>query len=87
MLGCNECQVGKMSLSYITYMTWLGEEMVMVPDFPAWVCDVCGRREYDQLAMARLSMLLNSEAGKPVSRPRTIHPVKGHKPARPNVSD
>ncbi|KPL79047.1 hypothetical protein ADN00_03950 [Ornatilinea apprima] len=68
-------------------MTWLGEEMVMVPDFPAWVCDVCGRREYDQLAMARLSMLLNSEAGKPVSRPRTIHPVKGHKSARPNVSD
>jgi len=85
--GCRECQVGKMTLSYMTYMTWLGDEVIMVPDFPAWVCDVCGRREYDQLALTRLTMLLNSEAGKPVAKPRSIRPVKGHKTTRPNVSD
>jgi len=40
----------------------------MVPDFPAWVCDMCGKREYDERAVSMLSMLLNPEAGKPTHR-------------------
>ena len=38
---CNECQAGMMQVRYITYFTWLGEELIMVPNFPAWICDVC----------------------------------------------
>ncbi|MBI1856039.1 MAG: YgiT-type zinc finger protein [Chloroflexi bacterium] len=44
---CAECQAGMMRLRFITYFTWLGEELITVPNFPAWICDVCGRREYD----------------------------------------
>lgn len=44
---CSECQAGMMHLQHITYFTWLDEELVTVPNFPAWVCDMCGRREYD----------------------------------------
>ena len=50
---------------FVTYLTWLGEEMITVPDFPALVCDICGRREYDQRALSQLSLLLNPSAGKP----------------------
>jgi YgiT-type zinc finger domain-containing protein len=49
---------------FVTYFTWLGEELITVPDFPAWVCDVCGRREYDPAALNHLSLLLSPNAGK-----------------------
>lgn len=65
---CPECPAGIMRLNYITYYTWLNDELITVPNFPAWVCDVCGRREFDPQAVAWLNALLN--------------PVTGHKPAR-----
>jgi YgiT-type zinc finger domain-containing protein len=72
-ISCTECQAGQMHRRFITYFTWLGEELVTVPDFPAWVCDVCGQREFDVHAMNRLSLLLSENAGHP--NPRQSHPV------------
>ncbi|HSR20194.1 MAG TPA: YgiT-type zinc finger protein [Anaerolineales bacterium] len=69
---CDECQAGIKRLHFITYFTWLGSELVMVPNFPAWVCDVCGRRDYDEKSIAWLAMLLNPDAGKP---PKTGSPL------------
>jgi YgiT-type zinc finger domain-containing protein len=54
----------------ITYFTWLGSELITVPNFPAWICDVCGKREYDDKAVSWLTMLLNPTAGKPTPRTR-----------------
>lgn len=65
---CRECQAGKVRLYYITYFTWLGDELITVPNFPAWICDVCGRREYDERAISWLSALLNPDTGKPSKR-------------------
>jgi YgiT-type zinc finger domain-containing protein len=64
---CRECQAGMMRLNFITYFTWLDEEVITVPNFPAWVCDVCGRREYDEKAVNWLSTLLNPDAGHAAS--------------------
>ncbi|MCJ7703628.1 MAG: YgiT-type zinc finger protein [Anaerolineales bacterium] len=60
---CPECQAGIMGLAYITYFTWLGAELITVPDFPAWICDVCGRRDYDSQAVSWLNTLLNAGGG------------------------
>lgn len=65
---CSECTAGVMHLRMITYFTWLGDELVMVPNFPAWICDMCGRREYDEHAISWLTMLLNPNAGKPTRK-------------------
>lgn len=67
-IPCNACPAGVMHSRSITYFTWLGEELVTVPNFPAWVCDMCGKREYDERAVSMLAMLLNPEAGKPTRR-------------------
>lgn len=64
---CSECQAGQLHRHFVTYFTWLGEELITVPDFPAWVCDVCGRREYDPAALNHLSLLLSPNAGKPAA--------------------
>lgn len=78
---CNECPAGIMHPRLITYFTWLGNELITVPQFPAWICDVCGRREYDEKAIAWLQMLLDPNAGKPMPRHGRRPP-----PARPQAS-
>lgn len=84
---CNECQAGKMQRRFLTYFTWLGDELITVPDFPAWVCDVCGRREYDPYALNQLSLLLSPNAGRPTPRGRSLSPRstarKSSRPTRP----
>ena len=47
-MPCGECPAGTLHRQQTTLLTWLGNELITVPDFPAWVCDICGRREYDQ---------------------------------------
>ena len=71
---CRKCQAGKMQLRSVTYITWLGDDLVTVPDFPAWMCDFCGRREYDGDALNRLSLLLSPEAGRKETPQRPAPP-------------
>ena len=70
---CPECPAGMMQPRLITYFTWLGDELITVPHFPAWICDMCGRREYDEKAISWLTMLLNPNAGEPTQRRRKPH--------------
>ena len=71
-IPCSECSAGVMHRRHITYFTWLGEELITVPNFPAWVCDMCGKREYDERAVTMLAMLLNPEAGNPTRRVKRV---------------
>jgi YgiT-type zinc finger domain-containing protein len=61
---CPECQTGAMRLHYKTYFTWLDQELITVPNFPAWICDMCGRREFDARAINWLNTLLNPATGR-----------------------
>ncbi len=81
---CSECQAGMMHLQHLTYFTWLDEELVTVPNFPAWVCDMCGRREYDAQAISWLTTILNPETGKASASKRRPRPtLKKHSGTRP----
>jgi YgiT-type zinc finger domain-containing protein len=80
-MQCKECSAGVMNLQLITYFTWLGDELITVPNFPAWICDVCGRREYDQKARTWLTVLLNPESGEKDKRKRM--PPTAQKPHSP----
>ena len=61
---CPECHTGVFRLEYLTYFTWLNDELITVPNFPSWVCDVCGKREYDIHAVSWLNMLLSPTTGR-----------------------
>ena len=78
-IQCTECSAGMMQPRLITYFTWLNEELITVPHFPAWICDVCGRRQYDEKAISQLTMLLDPNAGKPTHRKKS----PPHSPPRP----
>jgi YgiT-type zinc finger domain-containing protein len=79
---CPECHAGHMETNHITYFTWLAGELITVPDFPAWVCDVCGRREYDGQAIAQLNILLNPNTGSS-SKINKRKTRSDHPPAQP----
>src|SRR5689334_24373466 len=85
---CTECSAGMMHARLITYFTWLGEELITVPHFPAWVCDMCGRREYDEKAISWLNMLLDPNAGRPTTHRRRVQlpprPRTGFPPPTPD---
>jgi YgiT-type zinc finger domain-containing protein len=65
---CPECLAGVMRMEAVTYFTWLDEELVTVPNFPAWVCDMCGRREFDSRAITWLNTLLDPATGRNANR-------------------
>ncbi len=71
---CSECHAGVLLPRRLTYFTWLGSELITVPQFPAWVCDVCGRREYDERAVQWLNILLDPNAGQPSASRRRPPP-------------
>ncbi|MDX9850142.1 MAG: YgiT-type zinc finger protein [Anaerolineaceae bacterium] len=57
---CPACQVGNYHLKLVTYYAWHKNDLITVPDFPSWVCDVCSRIEYDEKAVNQLRTLLAS---------------------------
>ncbi|TFG70709.1 MAG: YgiT-type zinc finger protein [Anaerolineales bacterium] len=58
MMPCSECHIGQMQADQVTYFTWLDEDLITVPDFPSWKCDICGHLEYDLEALNNLALLL-----------------------------
>jgi len=75
---CLHCQGGITHLRSATLMTWLGNDLITIPNFPAWICDLCGHRTFDTQALAQLSLLLNPEAGTPIQP--WLHPTKKNPP-------
>lgn len=61
--SCQTCVGGRRRLEHITYLTWYRDQMITVPRFPAWVCDLCGGRDFDRRAISWLNTLLNSGGG------------------------
>lgn len=80
---CSECQAGLMRLRHVTYLTWLADELITVPNFPAWLCDLCGRCEYDERAVSWLSTLLSPNAGRSTHARRRRAPRKGEPRPQP----
>lgn len=86
VIQCRECQAGQMHRHFVVYYTWLDEDLITVPDFPAWVCDICGRREYDMQALNRLSLILSPNAGNSTFKKRPLHTPGAAKLKNPRPS-
>lgn len=87
-ISCPECQAGVLHLRYLTYFTQMEGELITVPNFPAWVCDMCGYREDDPRAENWLHILLNPRTGRrALKRPRRSQDRTGRrKGAQPGQS-
>ncbi len=77
---CPECQTGHLKPGHITYAAWLDEDDVMlIPQFSAWICDVCGHIDYDENSARLLEALFN---GGPSVRRSPFGAKKDNPPPR-----
>jgi YgiT-type zinc finger domain-containing protein len=58
---CPYCHVGNLHSKLAFYCAWHEGRFISAPDFPAWVCDVCGHREYDREAVFELDTILQMD--------------------------
>jgi YgiT-type zinc finger domain-containing protein len=58
---CPHCGTGTLHLRRVVFANWYGGQFVTMPNFPGWVCDVCGEREYDAVALEQINTLLGTE--------------------------
>ncbi len=72
---CPHCQTGTLRPRRVVFARWHGDQFITIPNFPGWVCDVCGEREYDAVALEQVQSVLGAEhdlrretAGRPVPR-------------------
>jgi YgiT-type zinc finger domain-containing protein len=74
---CPECQVGALWHRAVPYYAKLEGKLVIVPNFPAWVCDICRHCEYDEGALEALRVILGPTAHIPsLSNPRRRLPAE-----------
>ena len=58
---CPDCAFGTLKPIRITFMREWAGHMVTLPNFAAWQCDSCGHTLYDQVALAKLEVLLGPD--------------------------
>jgi YgiT-type zinc finger domain-containing protein len=71
---CPECQVGALQPGRVIFYAMMDGRLLSIPDFPAWVCDICRHCEYDEDALADLRTILGPSAklpAEPARRRRT----------------
>jgi YgiT-type zinc finger domain-containing protein len=67
---CPHCYFGRIRPGKRSFTARTNSKPVMVPDFPAWICDVCGFTIYDPASLLNLQRLLTNP-----SKPRFTHPA------------
>jgi YgiT-type zinc finger domain-containing protein len=80
---CPECQVGSLHPRNVPYYAHLDGMLITVPDFPAWVCDVCHHCEYDTAALDDLRAILGPNASLPEESSRQRRMPTGDSPSWP----
>ena len=76
---CPNCHMGHLDLRLTTYVQQYGGTLISVPNTPAWVCDVCHERQFDDASIQRIEALIG-QAGPP---PNRYEPEKSRKIRRP----
>lgn len=59
---CPRCSFGHLIPSHSTYVRRMGWQVITVPNFALWRCDVCGFTRYDTAALAQVNLLLGPES-------------------------
>ncbi|MBN2554546.1 MAG: YgiT-type zinc finger protein [Anaerolineales bacterium] len=81
-LACPDCRVGNLKLGHASFFTDVDGAVITLPDFPAWICDLCGYREYDNSALSKLQALLATEQKIPKPPSRVQPPSEPEPPSK-----
>jgi YgiT-type zinc finger domain-containing protein len=75
-MNCEECRIGRFQPITQAYLYPLGQQMIIISNAPAYVCDVCKSRHYDPYFLDTLDYLLTKltalDAVKPAGRQQPV---------------
>jgi YgiT-type zinc finger domain-containing protein len=57
-MNCEVCRIGRYQPVTLSYLHPWGQQMIIVPNAPAYVCDVCKSCEYDSYFLEAIDFLL-----------------------------
>ena len=60
-LVCNQCRVGRLHDIRVPYVREYQGQLLVIPNVPAGICDICDEVEYDMAYMTRLLCLLDPD--------------------------
>lgn len=69
-VSCEECRIGRYRDTTAPYLQWIGGRMVVFPNAPAYVCDVCHYMKYDVRFLRDVEYMLDKLSQQ--SAPRRI---------------
>ncbi len=69
-IHCQECGIGHCRPVTAPYLLPLGKHMMVMPDSPAYVCDICGNRFFDDEFLNGVHYLLEQAAEESRRRAR-----------------
>lgn len=58
---CDTCHIGTRIPRRTTVTYWIEGHLVIMPNVPVWVCDICGDVEFEMESVERLEVLLGIE--------------------------
>jgi YgiT-type zinc finger domain-containing protein len=74
MIVCERCRIGRCHERRVPYFYQMGRHLLIVPDVPALVCDVCELLVYEDGYMAQLHQLISQTAN-----PEAISPSEAER--------
>lgn len=79
---CPACHIGHLREERSTYTHWHKEQLIVVPNVPAQVCDYCGETHFHPVVLERLRQLLSAEAGSKTREGLSRKSRPGRSPSR-----
>lgn len=80
---CDQCRIGHLQPIATPYLTLIDGQMMVVPDAPAYHCDMCGSVHYDDHFLIALQQLIDrftSSRSTPSSYRRSVAEEEIHLP-------
>jgi len=73
--NCNRCRIGRLQAITTPYLTKINGHIMVMPDIPAYHCDMCGLVRYDQQFLVNIEKLLDQFIS-PSYTQETNHPLQ-----------
>ena len=75
-MKCEECGVGRFWPVTVPYIRWLGQRPIVLPNAPAFKCDMCGKISFDPQFETAVQYLLDQAiADRQEASPRQPRPA------------
>ena len=74
-MKCNQCHIGRYQDRTAPYLEYVLGEILLIPDVPVQVCDICGHLQYDAQFMDILAQLKERLSLPATVRTTTLAPT------------